>query len=54
MNNNLVINAVNLTKTYQMGEVEVHALRGATLPVQPGELLAIMGPSGSGERMTTS
>src|SRR4026209_353034 len=47
--NNLVIDAKNLTKTYQMGEVEVQALQGATLQVQRGELLAIMGPSGSGK-----
>lgn len=45
----LVIEAIDLTKIYQMGEVQVHALCGLTTKVARGEVVAIMGPSGSGK-----
>ena len=44
-----VISIRDIAKTYKMGDVEVHALRGANLDIYRGDLMAIMGPSGSGK-----
>jgi putative ABC transport system ATP-binding protein len=45
----VVFNTENLTKTYDTGEVKVHALRGIDLQLYAGEMTVMLGPSGSGK-----
>lgn len=47
-----VVRLTNVEKTYLMGEVEVRAMRGVSLELARGEMVAIMGASGSGKSTT--
>ena len=44
-----IVRTKGVTRTYVMGDIEVHALRGIDLEVSTGEYISIMGPSGSGK-----
>jgi putative ABC transport system ATP-binding protein len=49
MENNVVIQMENISRTYKVGVTQVQALKEFSYSIQKGDLLAIMGPSGSGK-----
>ena len=48
-NGNKIVRVSNVTKTFQLGKLEVQALKGVDLEIATGNYISIMGPSGSGK-----
>jgi len=44
-----IVRVTNVTKTFQLGKIAVHALKGVDLEISTGQYVSIMGPSGSGK-----
>ncbi|MBI2139133.1 ATP-binding cassette domain-containing protein, partial [Candidatus Woesearchaeota archaeon] len=49
MKNHAIISLEDVWKIYRIGDIEVHAVQGASLALSEGEFVAVMGASGSGK-----